>query len=171
MRTKKHKPEAGKEKFGANKMKVTMMLADFAQAVKGKLYIMGGGWSIIGPKPGPSAIAIKIEVPWTETNRKHDLRLELLDSDCRPVLVPTAVGDSPLVLKACFEVGRPPGLIAGSPMDVPLAFNITPIPLEPGRRYVWRLTINDITEDNWFVAFSTREAQPASKGIDPEKSQ
>jgi len=26
-----------------------MMLADAAQAVNGKLYIMGGGWSVMGP--------------------------------------------------------------------------------------------------------------------------
>lgn len=25
-------------------MRVTMMLADFAQSVEGKLYILGGGW-------------------------------------------------------------------------------------------------------------------------------
>ena len=29
--------------------KVTMMLADAAQAVEGKLYILGGGWSVTGP--------------------------------------------------------------------------------------------------------------------------
>ena len=55
-------------------MKVTIMLADFAQAVNGKLYIMGGGWSLIGPAPCPTAIAIKIEVPWNQTNEKHNLK-------------------------------------------------------------------------------------------------
>ena len=62
-------------------MKITIMLADFAQAVNGKLYIMGGGWSLTGPAPSPSAIAIKVEVPWNDTNRKHSLKLELLDGD------------------------------------------------------------------------------------------
>jgi hypothetical protein len=28
-------------------MKLTMLLADAAEAVNGKLYILGGGWSII----------------------------------------------------------------------------------------------------------------------------
>ena len=32
-------------------MKVTMLLADSAQAIEGKLYILGGGWSITGPDP------------------------------------------------------------------------------------------------------------------------
>ena len=41
-----------------------MMLADSAQAVAGKLYILGGGWSMTGPAATPSALAIKFEVPW-----------------------------------------------------------------------------------------------------------
>ena len=44
-------------------MKVTMLLADAAQAVNGKLYILGGGWSVAGPDPTPMAIALKMEVP------------------------------------------------------------------------------------------------------------
>jgi len=42
-------------------MKVTMLLCDAVQVADGKLYILGGGWSIIG-RPGPSAVAVKIEV-------------------------------------------------------------------------------------------------------------
>ena len=37
-----------------------MMLADAAQAVEGKLYILGGGWSVTGPEPSASAIAAYI---------------------------------------------------------------------------------------------------------------
>ena len=139
-----------------SKMKVTMMLADFAQSINGKLYIMGGGWSVTGPQPCPSAIAVKIGVPWNDTNRRHELKIELLDGDYHPVLVPTPTGNAPLVIGANFEVGRPPGMAAGSAIDVPMAFNMGAIPLEPGRRYVWRLTIDEKTEDDWHIAFSTR---------------
>ena len=38
-------------------MKVTILLADAAQAVEGKLYILGGGWSITGPDPSPMSRA------------------------------------------------------------------------------------------------------------------
>jgi len=140
-------------------MKVTLLLADFAQAVNGKLYIMGGGWSIIGPDPTPMAIAIKIEVPWNQTNRNHNVKLELLDSDYHAVLVPTPAGNTPLIIGGDFEVGRPPGLIQGTPMDVPYAFNIAPLPLEPGKRYVWKLTIDGETKEDWQVGFSTRHHQ------------
>lgn len=137
-------------------MKVTLLLADFAQVVGGKLYIMGGGWSITGPNPSSSAIAGKIEVPWNETNRRHSLKLELLDADYKPVQIPTPGGNAPLVITGEFEVGRPAGLIQGSPLDLPLAFNIGPVPLEPGKRYIWKLTINSSTDKDWEVTFSTR---------------
>jgi Family of unknown function (DUF6941) len=137
-------------------MKVTMLLADAVQAVGGKLYILGGGWSIIGPDPNPMAIAIKVEVPWEESNRRHALQLTLLDEDGRPVMIPTPIGDRPVELSMEFEVGRPPGLRAGTPLDVPLAINLGPLPLQPDRRYVWRCAIDSESEDNWQVGFSTR---------------
>ena len=139
-------------------MKVTMMLADFAQAIGGKLYIMGGGWSITGLAPCPSAIAVKIEVPWNLTNQKHRLRVDLLDGDFHPVLVPTPQGQAPMMIEGNFEVGRPAGLLQGTPMDVALAFNIPPIPLEPGKRFIWKLTVNGQENDDWQAAFSTRSA-------------
>jgi hypothetical protein len=140
-------------------MKVTMMLADSAQAVGGKLYILGGGWSITGPLPSPSAIAALVSVPWNETNRKHRVKVELLDEDYRPVTVPTPEGPQPMLISGEFEVGRPPGIMAGSSIEVPFAFNIGAIPLAPGRRYVWKLTIDDKGDDNWQVVFSTRPAE------------
>ncbi len=141
-------------------MKATIMLADFAQVVQGKLYIMGGGWSLTGPNPSPSALAVKIEVPWTETNRDHSFKLELFDGDHHPVLVPTPEGEKPMQVGGNFQVGRPPGLLQGSSLDVPLAINLPPLPLAPGKRYVWQLTVNDNQENVWEVAFSTRVTSP-----------
>ena len=139
-------------------MKVTMMLADFVETANGKLYIMGGGWSITGSMPSPSAIALKIEVPWNETNQKHNLKIELLDPDFNPVLVPTPAGNAPLAIGGDFEVGRPAGLPQGAPVDVSMGFNIGPIPLESGKRYIWKLTIDGNSKDDWRVAFSTRSS-------------
>lgn len=137
-------------------MNVTMLLADAVQAVGGKLYILGGGWSIIGSPPTPIAIAIKVEVPWEEANRVHMLQLSLLDEDERPVLVPTPVGDRPVELGMEFEVGRPAGLKVGTPLDVPLAINLGPLPLQAGNRYVWNCSINGHSEPNWRVSFFVR---------------
>ncbi|HEY3246872.1 MAG TPA: hypothetical protein VGK88_01095 [bacterium] len=137
-------------------MKVTILLADAAQAIEGKLYILGGGWSITGPDPVPSAIAVKIEVPWDAANQKHHLTLALFDADGRAVMLPTPSGDTAVELGADFEVGRPPGLKPGTPIDAVFAVNIAPLPLSPDGRYVWRLSIDDRTDEDWQLAFSTR---------------
>jgi hypothetical protein len=137
-------------------MKVTLLLADSAQAVEGKLYVLGGGWSIIGPQPAPMALAVKIEVPWSDANIPHQVKVELLDEDGQPIMVDTPDGEQPIEVSAQFEVGRPPGLKPGTPIDVPMAMNFGPMPLPAGSRYVWRLSIDDQSQDDWRVAFSTR---------------
>lgn len=137
-------------------MKAVLLLADSAQAVAGKLYILGGGWSIIGPDPSPMALAAKIEVPWHETNKKHTLRLELVDSDGNG-FIPEGQ-DEPVVLNADFEVGRPPGIKVGTPIDLPFAINLGPLPLMPDQRYEWRLWIDGDTADDWRAAFTVRPA-------------
>ena len=137
-------------------MKATMLLCDYAEAINGKLYIMGGGWSVTGPDPNPSAIAIRIEVPWDEANKQHELQLELLTDDGQPVKVQTITGEMPMAIGGNFEVGRPPGLKPGTPLDVAVAMNIGPIPLPPGRSFVWRLSINGETNEDWRLTFSTR---------------
>lgn len=144
-----------------------MLLADSAQAVNGKLYILGGGWSITGPRPSPSAIAIKMDIPWNLANQRHDFALELRDEDENPVKVPTPSGEQPVLLTGQFEVGRPPGLRAGTPLDMALAFNLGPLPLSPGKRYVWRCSINGRSDENWRLAFSTREQQAQATVLGP----
>lgn len=145
-------------------MKVTMLLADSAQAVGGKLYILGGGWSVIGPAPTPMALAIKIDLPWDRANMMHHWRLDLLDLDERAVTVPTGSHGErePLFLEGELEVGRPPGLKAGTALDIPLAINLGPIPLDPGRQYQWRLSFKELKGEDWRVQFSTRPAATSS---------
>jgi hypothetical protein len=142
-------------------MRVTMLLADAAQAVEGKLYVLGGGWSMCGPDPTPMALALKIEVPWDLANVGHHMRLELLDGDGNNVLFESPDGDEqPLTIDSDFEVGRPPGLKPGTSIDLPLAINLGPLPLEPGGLFQWRLTIDGETEEDWTLTFSTRPVQP-----------
>jgi hypothetical protein len=146
---------------------VTLLLADAAQAVDNKLYILGGGWSIAGPQPTPSALAVHLKVPWDEANKQHRLRIELLDGDGIPVVLGEQPEDQnqPLAFEGEFEVGRRPELIPGTPIDLSLALNITPFPLAPGKRYEWHLSIDGHHQPDWRVAFSTRpapESQPDS---------
>jgi hypothetical protein len=137
-------------------MMATMLLADAAQAIDNKLYMLGGGWSITGPDPTPSALAIALKVPWDEANQHHELRVELLDSDGGAVAMGAEGEATPVVIESQFEVGRPPGLRPGTPIDLALAINLGPMPLPPGGRYEWRLSIDGRSEAHWHAAFSTR---------------
>lgn len=143
-------------------MKVTMMLADAAQAAEGKLYILGGGWSVTGPTPSPSAIALLIQVPWDRTNIEHSVRFDLVDSDGNAVELETDAGVAePVTFEGSFEVGRPPGVKPGTSIDMPLAINVGPLPLPPGGRYEWRLSIDQESHEHWRLPFSTRSAAQA----------
>lgn len=130
------------------------MLADAAQAVEGKLYILGGGWSITGPQPTAMAIALKLEVPWDQANRRHRWQIELLDGDGLLVqlsVMPNGGHLQTVHIQGELEVGRPAGLPPGTALDVPMAINIGPLPLPPGQRFVWKLTIDEETREDWQV--------------------
>lgn len=144
-------------------MKVTLLLADSAQAAEGKLYILGAGWSLTGPQPSPAAIALIVEVPWDQTNLRHRWRLDLVNSDGQPIRLQDASGRAdPVVVEGEIEVGRPVGVTPGTPIAAPLAINLAPLPLPAGGRYEWRLTIGDESREDWRLAFSTRPAPPPS---------
>ena len=135
-----------------------MLLADAAQEVDGKLYVLGGGWSVMGPEVGPMALAIKIDVPWTAANQKHRFSLELLSEDGQQPEVQTAEGiaRSRVSFEGEFEVGRPPGLPPGTDIDTAFAVQLGPLPLVKGRGYVWRLSIDGATHDHWQRPFRLR---------------
>lgn len=135
-----------------------MMLCDAAQVADGKLFILGGGWSMIGPGPTPSAIAMKVEVGWNEADLAHHWELFLLDADGGDVTVETPEGNQPVEVRGDFQVGRPPGVLEGTPIDVALAVNLGPVPLPPDSRYSWRLTIDGETDESWILGFTTRPA-------------
>jgi hypothetical protein len=135
-------------------VKVSMMLADAAQAVGGKLYILGGGWSVIYGQ-APFAIALKIEVPWHEATDTHTMRLELQDADGQ--LVMGADGEKPLVaIEGTFSTGIPAGMKPGTPIDAVQTFGIPALPLDPGR-FVWKLTIDGREHEDWSIAFTRAE--------------
>ena len=143
-------------------MRATMLLADHAVVSEGKLYINGGGWSVTGPTPTPSAIAVKLDVPWDRANQKLQLRLRLIGQDGDPVMFAGPEGPQPVEITGEAEIGRPDGLPHGADIDFPLAFQLGPLPLEPGQRYQWVLDIDGETHRDWHLTFSTRPAEPGS---------
>ena len=115
-----------------------MILCDAAQESQGKLFILGGGWSQArATQPIPMAIALKLEVPWNQANERHKLELVLVNADGQPF----EVEGSQVRADGDLEVGRPVGLKPGSSIDVPLAFQMPPLPIPVGE-YRWELRIN-----------------------------
>jgi hypothetical protein len=123
---------------GSRGVKATMLLADAVQEAGGKLFVLGGGWSVRrGAGPFQMGLAIKLEIPWTEANVPHQVVAELLTQDGAPA----ATAGNPIRIEGKVEVGRPPGIPAGTSLDAPMALNFNGVQLEPGG-YRWQLTVD-----------------------------
>ena len=107
-----------------------MLLCDYAESANGKLYVMGGGWTeVSGQSPIDCSLAVKLDVRWDETNRKHAVELVLLDVDGGVV---KNAEDADVTFGLEFETGRPPGSIPGDDMTTTLAFRFQALALTPG---------------------------------------
>jgi hypothetical protein len=120
-----------------------MLLCEAAQSVGGKLYILGGGFSrvLLVQPPITMALAVHVGIPWTEANQPYDVTVSLLNVDSTPV----QIAGQPIRVEARLEVGRPPGLQHGTPLDNSFVFNFD-LPLSPGT-YVWRLEMRNAEMD------------------------
>ena len=103
-----------------------LILADRAEAINGKLYMMGGAWDAIGLRAlGDAAAftaAVGILVPWHATNVEHQFTLRLEDADGK-ALSSTGMG---------FTTGRPAALPEGTRQRVTFAFPLSVVFPAPG---------------------------------------
>ena len=65
------------------------------------------------------AVAVRLAIPWADTNQPHMLELDLLDQDGASILP-----QPPGPLRGPVNVGRPPRAHPGSDLYVPLVFNL-----------------------------------------------
>ena len=138
--------------FNPPAFRAIVLMADAVQVNDGKLFILGGGLGVIGPRPQQISVAVRIGVPWDQANVKHHWRLDLTDEDGHAV----SVREKAISLNGQFEAGRPAGIAPGSELWVPLGINFGALPLPRGKRLAWRLFINDETSDSWTASFSVR---------------
>jgi hypothetical protein len=135
----------------ASPIEATILLCDAAQAdPSGKVHMLGAGWSITTSPTHPSAIAVLIKVPWDRANQKLTTALTLEDADGKPPAM------AALSSEGIIEVGRPPGLDPGTPIDAAFQVTIPSLPLPPGR-YTWRLKI---AEQEFTASFQVRANLP-----------
>jgi len=137
-------------------LQVTMMLCDHAQVADGKLYINGGGWSIVDAQTPPTVIAMIIMVPWDRAGAPLDLQISLIDEDGHAVTQVSDAGPVPVLIQGQIEVARPAAQPAGVPIDVPLVVGIPPLQLTPYGRFAWQVSVDGQEREDWRLAFSTR---------------
>jgi hypothetical protein len=101
-----------------------LILADSAQVVGNKLYLLGGGWDVLNvvtgfPVQQQCSVALSVRVPWNETNEKHTVEVEGLSEQPS-----TEQSKSLFKVEGQFEVGRPTGIRPGQDQRVQLAIGV-----------------------------------------------
>jgi hypothetical protein len=131
-----------------------VIVADRAEAINGKLYMMGGGWDQVAvvdfARPVPFTIAVGIAIPWNATNQDHRLQVAVADED----------GTRIFGVDGGFKVGRPPQLPQGANQRTILAIPVAAVLNGPGS-YTVEATVND--EARRTTSFAATQAPPPSR--------
>lgn len=109
-------------------MRATLIVADWAESINGKLYLQGAGWKRVHAPTGAISnigVGVLILIDWDEANRQRKLAIRLLDDDGHSV---EPIEGQPVQIVTEIEVGRPPGLKPGTELDANLAVNIAGLP-------------------------------------------
>jgi hypothetical protein len=94
------------------------LVADYAEIVNGKLYLMGGAWDTYHAREVPAtvrmAIAVGLRVDWEETNQAIPVMVHVEDDDGRELAR----------IEGKVQVGRPASLPPGSRQLSQMAVNL-----------------------------------------------
>ena len=136
-----------------------LMIADGAEVVGNKLYLLGGGWNNLNvrqsfPFSRQIGIALAFNVPWAETNERRAFELEILTED----------GVSLHKVGGNLEVGRAAGIQPGTDQRVQMAANTILTFNEPGN-YVIVARVND--HESKRVTFRVLDA---TQSLQPQQS-
>lgn len=133
----------------------TLLVADHAEAVNGKLYVVGGCFDSIYSAAFPAehphmSVAACLHVPWSATNAQHQLQLDVRDADGRSLLPEQITGN--------FETGRPPGMRPGDDTSLVIVFNLNGMRFpQPGR---YQIVLGVDGEPLRQLRLNLRDAQP-----------
>ncbi len=124
-----------------------LVLADMATVADGKLYIHGAGWDslLVGsfPVTHPTmSVAVRLRIPWNDTNQPHRLELDVVDDDGQSIL-PVPPGP----LQGTINVGRPPQLKQGQDQVLALAFNLNSLKFDQPGVYAVILRLDGLEAD------------------------
>ncbi|HZW01944.1 MAG TPA: hypothetical protein VFF55_10295 [Candidatus Deferrimicrobium sp.] len=128
-----------------------LLVADRAEVVNGKLYLMGAAWDRIQPPTFPHrmilGIALGVRIPFAHTDDQHTVAVEMQQDEQR------LVG-----FEAKLTTGRPPGM-AGMDMLVPMAFNI-PVAIPAEGQVVLRASVDGRAPRRHEIRVTQRAQRP-----------
>lgn len=125
----------------ANSIRVeACLLCRSLEVVDNTLYILGGGWSTVGFFAFPGVlqsffVAVRLIVPFTETNYELEFEVRVEDADGRNVL--------PHPLRPKVTVGRPVDLVRGEEQSVHMPLSFQNIEIPHAGTYVVRFIYQD----------------------------
>jgi hypothetical protein len=144
-----------------------VMMADAAQAVGGKLFVLGGGWNVHRsgnyPSPIQFSVALSILVPWNEAGVRHSMTVTISDEGGIPI-VPAVNGQ--------FEVGKSGDVPPGAMQRALIAVNFVIALPRPGKYTVSATAGSARSERVWFDAIFVGqkvELMPAQADADSER--
>lgn len=139
-----------------------MLLADRAEAVNGKLYMVGGGFDRVGlvqiPGPADFDVAVGVLVGYNETNVPHRIELALEDEDNKPIQA---------AIQAQFEIGKPAGMKLGQAQRFQLVLR-GPFAIPKAGAYHWAVSLDG--ERKAVTQFWVDKVELPALGLPPPRS-
>ena len=95
-------------------MEVTLTLCDFAEAVNGKLYVMGGGWNILFAPGQPVTMSVAAVHRGAVGSDEPVARAQPRTAEPTDAAPAVEIEEQTVEVTGEFELGRPPGIKPGS---------------------------------------------------------
>ena len=132
------------------------MLCDFAEVSGGKLFITGAGISLlasgspVAPYPVNVCLAILVSIPWTETDARHVMTIELVSEASgaqQRVLLSDQLpeGHDPAdmgMVVFIFSATRTPAMVDGDESTMPVSVPLFGLPLPELGPYFFSVRID-----------------------------
>jgi hypothetical protein len=151
---------------------VSVLLADFANAdPANKLNVIGGGITMLGFDSNtrttmPHAVVARIAFPPQFVGESPALELALEHDDGSLVTLPGPMG--PQFLRVGTADALKPTVVQGAnippdtlrPSTQFVMYFASGLPLEPNKRYIWRVKVDHHTREEWTETFYVLTAAP-----------
>lgn len=146
-------------------MRAAIVLGDFAETDtgSGKVHVIGAGWSITGPAPGPHAVVAFIQVPADRVQGGPiPVTLRLVDRAGQLVEAPGPAGMQRLEITGQVEMQEPEDWDHSTELQAIFSANLMGLPLQPGQSYTWLFEVDG--KDLASTEFQVRSA-PAAQPV------